>query len=202
MIINGFRFGMILQLAIGPVCMFVFQTGVTSGFFPAFSAVLGTVLIDGTEIILAIVGIGALLQKNKKAQTLLKYGGAAILIIFCMSNILGAFSVDILPGLAVGKSTNVFMQSVLLALSNPLTIVFWAGIFAAKIIEENMKQADLKYFGFGCVLSTLFFLSLVSAVGAFSQVILPQIMINALNVIVGCVMISFGIKNAMKKDLQ
>ena len=65
-----------------------------------------------------------------------------------------------------------------------------------------MKQADLKYFGFGCVLSTLFFLSLVSAVGAFSQVILPQIMINALNVIVGCVMISFGIKNAMKKDLQ
>lgn len=97
-------------------------------------------IIDGTEIILAIVGIGALLQKNKKAQTLLKYGGAAILIIFGMSNILGAFSVDILPGLAVGKSTNVFMQSVLLALSNPLTIVFGAGIFAAKIIEEKSEK--------------------------------------------------------------
>ena len=199
MIGKGFSFGMILQLAIGPVCLFVFQTGVMSGFFTAFSAVLGTVLVDGAEIILAIIGIGALLQKNKNAQRVLKYGGAAILIVFGLGNILGVLGIDILPAFTAGKSDSAFIQSVLLAVSNPLTVLFWAGVFAAKITEENMKQEELKYFGFGCALSTLFFLSLVSAAGAFSSVVLPRTVINIMNIAVGCVMIVFGIKNAGKK---
>ena len=30
---KGFKFGMILQIAIGPICLFVFQTACKSGFF-------------------------------------------------------------------------------------------------------------------------------------------------------------------------
>ena len=198
MIVKGFKFGMILQLAIGPVCLFIFQTGVAAGFWAGFSGVLGTVLVDGSEILLAILGVGAILQRSKNARVILKYGGAAILILFGVANILGAFGVDILPGLTAGTSDNVFWQTALLALSNPLTILFWAGVFAAKIVEEGMEKQDLPPFGLGCALSTLFFLSLVSAVGSVSRIVLPEIVIVVLNVIVGCVMILFGIKNLRK----
>ena len=200
MITKGFRFGMILQLAIGPVCLFIFQNGASSGFWAAFSGVLGTALIDGSEILLAILGVGAILQRSKNARIVLKYGGAAILILFGAANILGVFGMDILPALSVGRSDNVFWQTALLALSNPLTILFWAGVFAAKIVDENMEKQDLNGFGFGCVLSTLFFLTLVSIVGALSRIVLPQTVIAALNVMVGCVMILFGVKNIRKKD--
>ena len=200
MIKKGFGFGMILQLAIGPVCLFIFQTGVTSGFWAAFSGMLGTALVDGSEILLAIIGVGAVLQRCKNARTILKYGGAVVLVLFGTANILGAFGVDILPGLVVGKADHVFWQSVLLALSNPLTILFWAGVFAAKIVEEHMEKQDMKYFGLGCVLATLFFLTLVSAVGAFFKVLLPDMVIRGLNALVGCVMIVFGVKNALKRD--
>ena len=198
MIGKGFRFGMILQLAIGPVCLFIFQTAVSSGFWAGFSGVLGTVLVDGSEILLAILGVGAILQRSRNARVILKYGGAAILILFGIANILGAFGVDILPGLTAGTSDNVFWQTALLALSNPLTILFWAGVFAAKIVEEDMEKQDLPPFGLGCALSTLFFLSLVSAVGAMSRIVLPEVVIVVLNVIVGCVMILFGAKNLRK----
>ena len=200
MIAKGFRFGMILQLAVGPVCLFIFQTAVASGFLAGFSGVLGTVLIDGSEILLAILGVGAILQRSKKSRILLKYGGAMILVLFGVANILGAFGVTVLPSLSLGQSENVFWQTALLALSNPLTILFWAGVFAAKIVEEDMERGDLNRFGFGCVLSTLFFLSLVSILGAVSRIVLPSFLITILNIVVGCVMILFGVKNAVKKD--
>ena len=199
MIIKGFRFGMILQLAIGPVCLFIFQTGAQAGFWAAFSGVLGTVLVDGSEIVLAILGVGALLQKSQNARKILQYGGAAVLILFGLSNILGAFGVNLLPGLALGHSDHMFWQTVLLALSNPLTVLFWAGVFAAKIAEEEMTGRDLNGFGLGCALATLVFLTLISAVGAFSAVVLPRALIRGLNVAVGCVMIGFGVKNACRR---
>jgi len=200
MIAKGFRFGMILQLAVGPVCLFIFQTAVASGFLAGFSGVLGTVLIDGSEILLAILGVGAILQRSKKSRLILKYGGTMILVLFGVANILGAFGVTVLPSLSLGQSENVFWQTALLALSNPLTILFWAGVFAAKIVEEDMERGDLNRFGFGCVLATLFFLSLVSILGAVSRIVLPSFLITILNIVVGCVMILFGVKNAAKKD--
>lgn len=54
MLFRGLCFGMLLQLAIGPVCLFVFGTAVDQGFTAAFAAVLGTALTDGSEIAEAI----------------------------------------------------------------------------------------------------------------------------------------------------
>ena len=142
MIFRGFRFGMILQLAIGPVCMFVFQTSLSQGFWAGFSGVLGTAVTDGTEILLAIWGMGAVLQRSRTARTFSRWFGAGILFAFGLNTLLGAFGIALLPSLSLfaGRgSGSVFIQAILLALSNPLTIVFWAGVFAAKIAEENLS---------------------------------------------------------------
>jgi hypothetical protein len=40
MIYKGFKFGMLLQLAIGPMCLMVFNTSATYGFLVALSLVL------------------------------------------------------------------------------------------------------------------------------------------------------------------
>jgi len=51
MLIKGFRFGMILQIAVGPLCLFIFQTAVTSGFFTAMIGVMGVALVDALYIL-------------------------------------------------------------------------------------------------------------------------------------------------------
>lgn len=200
MLIKGFKFGMILQLAIGPICIYVLNLAVSLGFIWAELAVLGTAFTDGIEIILAIIGVGLILEKSSTAKKILKVFGICILVIYGMSMVLSAVNISIIPSFDIPfVSGNTFITAILLALSNPLTIVFWAGVFSAKIIEENMKGSDLYYFALGCVLATLFFLSLIALVGSMFSAIIPSNVIKITNVIVGVFMLFFAYKNTKIK---
>ncbi|MBP1745267.1 MAG: hypothetical protein H6Q58_2245, partial [Firmicutes bacterium] len=79
MVFKGFRFGMLLQVAVGPVCLFIFQTAASSGFASAEMGVLGVAIVDALFISAAILGIGALISRYPKAEKFLKYFGAAVL---------------------------------------------------------------------------------------------------------------------------
>ena len=201
MIWKGFCFGMLLQLAIGPVCTFIFQTSLAQGLLPALGGVLGVALTDGTEILLAIWGVGAILQRSKGAKTFARWFGAAVLLLFGVSSILGAFGIALLPGLglSVRSGGSVFLQAVVLSLSNPLTIVFWAGVFTTRIAQGDLSEGDQKTFGLGCVLATLFFLSLVAGVGSVTQRMLPEAVVRILNVAVGLVLVGFGLRQLAGK---
>ena len=202
MILKGFRFGMLLQIAVGPVCLFIFQAAIASGFLAAEMGVLGVVLVDTLYILLAILGIGALLDKFAKAKLVLKYFGAAVLVIFGLSNILGSFGISFLPGLnleASHDSHTIFSKVLILTLSNPLTILFWAGVFSTKLVEEKMERREIYLFGCGAVLSTAFFLSLVAASGSLINSFISPALINILNAIVGVVLVFFGLRTARKE---
>ncbi len=202
MLYKGFTFGMILQLAIGPICMFVLNTALQQGFFAAELAVLGTVVTDGTEILLAILGVGLVLEKSIKAKKIMKLFGVCVLVVYGISSILSVVDFSILPTISIPfVSENPFIQAILLALSNPLTIVFWASIFSTKIIEENMQKNDLHFFAFGCLMSTLFFLSVVAFVGSFFATTIPPMCIKLANGFVGVFMLVFAYKNA-KIDVE
>ena len=73
MIVKGFRFGMILQLAIGPMCIFIFQTSIKYGFLQAEQGVIGTAIVDSLEILLAILGVGMILEKSTPYSVLLTF---------------------------------------------------------------------------------------------------------------------------------
>lgn len=203
MILKGFRFGMLLQIAVGPICLFIFQTAASSGFLTAETGVLGVTIIDGLYILAAIFGIGTILNKSGRAKKIIKYFGAFVLIIFGTSNVVGVWGISLIPSLNfLSKQSieGVFLKTLILTLSNPLTILFWAGVFSTKISEENMKQRDMYYFGLGAVLSTLFFLTVISISGSFINNFLESSVLNSLNIIVGLVLIAFGIKTAVKKS--
>ena len=65
MIYKGFKFGMLLQLAIGPMCLMVFNTSATYGFLVGLSLVLAISLIDGLYITLSGLGIAAIINKYR-----------------------------------------------------------------------------------------------------------------------------------------
>lgn len=198
MIFKGFKFGMILQLAIGPMCIFIFQTSIAHGFWMGEMGVVGTAVIDSLEIILAIIGIGVILKCNKKAEKFLKIFGVVILFLYGMNSILSVFNIYFLPNIGISSfknSGNIFVKAVILALSDPLTIVFWAGIFSIKITEEKFCKKDLQLFAFGCILATLFFLSLISFIGSFTKQIIPLFFINIINFSVGLLMFYFAYKH-------
>lgn len=201
MLAKGFKFGMLLQLAIGPVCLFIFNTAVNKGFWQALSGVGAVALVDALYIFIAVVGIGAFL-KEKKFQQIFKYFGGIVLVLFAVGIILGVFGISIMPKLnfnvANNKAEPIF-YALLLTLSNPLTILFWSGIFGAKILEEKLTQKEIVLFSIGCVFATLVFLVLISLLGRILGYYFPQYLINILNITVGIFIFYFGIKLIVKQ---
>ena len=64
---------MILQIAIGPICIFIFQTACKYGFFMGEMGVLAAVLVDIiVGIVLIYFAIKLLIKKDKEENGELK----------------------------------------------------------------------------------------------------------------------------------
>ncbi len=202
MLIKGFKFGMLLQIAVGPVCLFIFGSSVENGFWQAMQGVAAVTLVDSLFIIGAILGMAAILEKKEGAKTFFKYFGASILILFGLQTLLGVFGLSILPAINLFRSVSsgsAFPKVLLLTLSNPLTIMFWAGVFSSKIVEDGLGRKEMYLFGAGAVLSTLLFMTFVSALGSVAGIFIPEAAMSVLNGLVGLILIGFGLRTVYRK---
>lgn len=207
MIFKGFKFGLLLQIAIGPICLYIINTAIGSGVAAAEAGVLGVTIVDSIFITLSIIGVGTLINKKPGVKILLKYIGTVIMIYFGLGVILGSLGVNILPSLMSSfsasetslKVSNAFTSSIILTLSNPLTILFWTGVFATKIAGEGYGKSEVVKFGIGAVLATVAFLGTIALVLGLLHLFISENVIKALNFIVGLVLIGFGIKMAFGK---
>ena len=197
---DGLRFGMLLQLAIGPMCLLVFNSAQNSGFLPALSLVLAIALADAFYIALAALGAGKILA-NRKADHAVRIVGGCVLALFGLHIALSAFGIGLLTGLHIRTTArSLFVQGLILTLSNPLTIVFWGSVLTVKIVEEGLRRLELAVFSIGAVSATLLFLTAVALLGTVLGSFIPNNVSAALNVAVGLLIVYFGAKLLFKKS--
>ena len=197
---EGLKFGMLLQLAVGPMCLMVFNTAKNVNFLVALSLVLAIALVDAFYILLAGIGVSKLMEK-KSVKSIFKIIGSLVLVIFGINIILNVFNINIIPGLSLKpNTTNIFVQGLILTLSNPITIIFWGSVLTTKIIDDGLKKKELVIFSIGLISSTLFFLTFVAVLGTILSGFIPESISNILNVIVGLLIIFFGVKMLVIKD--
>jgi threonine/homoserine/homoserine lactone efflux protein len=193
---QGLLFGMVLQLSVGPVCISVLQTGIARSFRPAFLMTIGVVLADSAYVILALLGISGLMQVPA-LRIGIGLAGAALLLYFGAKNL---FSTEAkLTKTASGDGDwGSLRYGFLLTLSNPLTILFWAGVFGGLIASTTFASPLAVYvFGLGCVAATLVFLTTVAAVGKFIGGFVRPGVILWLNRAIGLFLVGFAIKLAL-----
>jgi len=202
MYIKGLKFGMLLQFAIGPMCLLVFNTATSIGLFQALILVSSIALVDAIYIILAYFGISKFLE-NERTKFGLKIFGGLVLSVFGLNMILNTLGINFIPAMSMFSDSsqgNLFIKGCLLTASNPLTIIFWSGILTSQLVEHNIKGVMMFNYGLGLVSSTIFFLTAVALLGlGINQFLNPNIIVW-LNVMVGAVIIAFGIKMLLKKQ--
>ncbi|HOO28343.1 MAG TPA: LysE family transporter [Lachnospiraceae bacterium] len=184
MFIKGLKFGMLLQFSVGPVCLFVFNIAGENGFLGGLTAMAAAIL------------------KNEKIQKIIKVFGFIILLIFGLNTIFGAFGRSLFSGpdlFSSIKTGNLFLQGILLTASNPLTILFWSGVFSTQAVAYQMNKPQLFYYGLGCVFATILFLTAVSGAGCLAHSFLSEKLMMCLHIIVGSLLIVFGLKLLTKK---
>lgn len=189
---EGVLFGMSLQLSIGPVCLTVLQLTLTEGYKKALLMVLGVTLVDALYIVAASLGMAQLLEIEQLRDALVLAGGG-LLLYFGVTYLhsLGRVSSH---RLVIG---NPFWYGVVLTLTNPLTILFWAGIFGALLASSqrsNIVIYSLPLFSLGCVISTLLFLSLIVYVGNFLSFLFRPLVQKTFHLVLGLVFIIFGFR--------
>lgn len=196
MVLKGLKLGMLLQFAVGPMCLLVFNTSATYGFVDGLVLVFAIALIDALYIALSCVGAAAIINRAKVKVTV-KLAGCLVLVIFGLNTISGIFDSSFLPHIELFSnvsSANFFIKGLLLTASNPLTIVFWSGIFSTQMIENEWDKKQLFFFTVGCVMATVTFLTAVALLGSVLSGFLPQIFVQILNMAVGIILIIFGIR--------
>ena len=196
---NGLTIGLFLQLAIGPVFFFIINLALQKTIYDGFVAVLAVTLVDYFYITISVVGIKKWLEKNKTKYV---FGIISSIVLI----ILGAI---IIKGIAENRlSTTVdinsanlissFLSAFILTISSPMTIIFFTWIFTAKAIEYNYTKRELYIFGFSVGLATLIFMSASVIIFSLLKETVPITMIQILNLIVGFVLIGYGIIRIIK----
>ena len=201
---RGFKYGMLVQLAVGPVSLLVFKTAGSSGFGMGLVLVLAVALVDAAFIAIASLG-SVYLLKRENVQAAFKAISSLILILFGISTILGALGLSVLPEISLFDGSNsggVFLEGILLTASNPLTILFWHSIISSQVNREKMSTGKIFRFGAGCVLSTVVFLTFISAIGTFVDRFLPGIVTMILNIAVGFALVGYGVSLMIRRRME
>lgn len=193
-LLNGLTTGLMLQLAIGPVFFFITNLSLQKSFADGMAAVFAVTLVDYLYITLAILGIGSILKQPKIAR-IVGIMGPLVLSVFGLLIFKSAITTTSLKsiGLIVSDPFSSFLQTFLLTISSPMTIIFWTSLFASKAGELNYTKKQLILYGFSTGLATFIFMG--SAVVAFSQLrnAIPLSVVNILNAMVGVVLVYYGL---------
>ncbi|HLD54638.1 MAG TPA: LysE family transporter [Candidatus Nanoarchaeia archaeon] len=197
--IDGLTIGLFLQLAIGPIFFFIINLTLQRTIYDGLIAVLAVTMVDYFYITLSIIGIGKLLEK-KKIKNIFGTISSLVLMIFGVIIIKNIIE----NGLSATVNLNSvnllssFLSVFILTISSPMTILFFIGIFTAKAIEYNYTKKELYIFGFSVGLATFIFMGLSVILFSLFKENIPLTLIQGLNLLVGFVLIGYGLVRIIK----
>jgi threonine/homoserine/homoserine lactone efflux protein len=192
---NGIKTGLFLQLAVGPVFFFIINLTLQKSVMDGLVAALAVTVVDYLYITLSILGVGKILEK-KNAKMIFGVMSAFILAIFgiilCKSAIQGIINTEV--QIYSSNLLTSFLSVFTLTITNPMTIIFFTGIFTTKAIQNNYQKGELYEFGIGVGAATFIFMCSSVIVLSLLDGLIPVSMIRILNLIVGLALIVYGIK--------
>ena len=171
----------------GPICLLLFQLAAILPFKSVASGIAAVTLADAVYILISLLGIVGIIKQVKSTSEFFKKINGVIIVYLGLSFALMSFTdrVSYLDMYDWG-SRSVFVGVLLLTMLNPVTIICYTGVFNAKVMDLKMSNRGLFQFGFGTLLSTPIFMTFVVVLGALGGKFLPDMVVNIMNLVVGC----------------
>jgi len=197
--VNGLLTGLVLQIAIGPVFFFIINLALQRSLFDGLVAVVAVTLVDYFYISLAILGIGKLFEK-KKIKKAFGIISSMVLIIFGLVIIKSVLGENVSTTSTIQSASLLasFSATFFLAISSPMTIVWYTGLFTAKAVEYNYTKRELIVFGLSVGLATLLFMGISVILFSLVKKSVPISLIQTLNILVGGLLIFYGVVRYIK----
>jgi len=195
-LVQNILLGLTLAAPIGPVNVEIIKRGMNSGFRQAILTGVGAMSADATYLTLIFFGLTAFLN-HPTMKIILGMAGSLILIYLGAASIREGFNSTAAETNHQTKRIfkNSYITGFMLAISSPMTIVWWTGIFGALVASQARPQTDLSAFLsclsilLGCFLWVFFLAALLH----WGKKFINDRMTRVISLVAGIFLTGFGI---------
>ena len=133
-VLRNIILGVSLAAPIGPASVAVIQNGLRHGFARAFLTGVGVTMADATFLLVVFFGLSYFLEHTIVKVAILCFG-AVVLVYFGFRSIRSARGTFDLEGEYVATARNPLLVGYLVNASNPISVVWWSGVFGSLLSE-------------------------------------------------------------------
>lgn len=186
--------GLSLSAPIGPINAAQLDKGLKKGFLHSWLLGVGAVLADIVYMVLVYMGVVHFVS-TPFVQTFLWAFGAFVLVYTGIESVLSAGKVNV----SAHHQDDSLLASVrtgfIMALSNPMTILFWLGIYGSVMVKTAADHGtgDLLLFSGAIILGVLIWDVVMAAIASSFRKMLSDRAITWISVLSGLSLIGFGL---------
>jgi threonine/homoserine/homoserine lactone efflux protein len=196
-IFNGIQLGVVLAFLVGPVFFSIIQTSVERGFWKGALVAIGVSISDIAYVVVCYFGLVRFFQ-NPQFRTYMAYVGGGILILFGLyylvvkSRRIRQASVH---ASSERKPYRYIMKGLIINGLSPMVLIFWIGTISVASLDFGYTKGLEFFLFYAAVLVTVLATDLLKAYLAdkLRRLVTPQ-SIMVMNIILGIVMIGFGVR--------
>jgi len=191
---RSFLVGLTIAASVGPVSLLLIQRILQRGWLYGFVSGLGAALADGVYGFIGGIGLVAVTEFLVSQQSSMKLAGSAVLVYIGLSLALSPLAAKAAEDKAASRSYIASFTSIFfLTLSNPITVLFFASLYAGVDLGGDGRWRTALLFGTGIFCgSALWWLALAGLVTKFRERVTP-VMLLWLNRVSGAVIALYGV---------
>lgn len=186
--------GLSLSAPMGPINAAQLEKGIRSGFFHAWILGIGALLADVIYMALIYLGVIHFLEKDIIKLFLWSFG-AFVLIYTGIESVKNANQISISNTRNDDSIIKSFFSGFFMSLSNPLTILFWFGIFGSILAKaaSSYNKEQLLLYSFGTILGIFIWDITMASTSSIFRKILNTRILSLITVISGISLIIYGL---------
>lgn len=193
-LIQNIILGISLAAPIGPVNIEVIKRGLKHGFLPAFLLSLGAAAADTTYLLLIYFGLSKFIN-IPIVKTYIWFFGAIVLLYIGYLSVKEFFNRIDLENSNQKASRNSFIAGYLITISNPMTIVWWLGVFGAIIGSsiQNVSKTTALIGSLTIILGVLLWFFALAILLHFGKRFINEKTMRHISMFAGIILIGFGL---------
>ena len=194
--VRGFVLGLSIAAVVGPIALLCLRRSLTSGFALGFASGLGAATADATYAAVASFGITVLSSALVEQRVGLRLVGGALLLHLGMRTLRAKPAANAAEGDSSGlRLVGAYSSTLALTLSNPMTILSFAAIFAG-IGTGSLDLVIGVFLGSGA-----WWLILAGAGSRLRTSVTPR-RLRLVNLGSGALIVAFGVQSVASALLQ
>lgn len=186
--------GLTLAAPIGPVNAAQLDRGIKHGFLHSWLVGIGAMLADVVYMLVVYLGLVSFID-TPIVQTFLWIFGAFVLIYTGVESMISAGSIHIQNLRSCEPLYKAFFSGFMMSLTNPLTILFWLGIYGSVLAQTAASAStnELLLYSSAIILGLLVWdVSMATISSGFRKILTSRLLI-LISVLSGISLVGFGV---------